>query len=189
MLKTKKMRNLLRLRDTAMMDEEVGRLTASTTRKDSPTLDGIALPIQDWVGEDLHVIQFWEETVDPIPIMEYPAAEMYDWLTMRLRERSQTEARNLPTGMPVTFTGLSVKAYRDGRSGYTLHEPLDSPAVNLTGQPVRIQIEYEYGFAKLGMGDRYTLRMLAQEFWALTRNDWSLYPGVGFGKPDQYTLD
>jgi hypothetical protein len=32
------------------------------------------------------------------------------------------------------------------------------------------------------MGDSYTLRMLAQEFWALTRNDWSIYPGIGFGR-------
>jgi hypothetical protein len=37
--------------------------------------------------------------------------------------------------------------------------------------PCRVQIGYEFGYARLGIGEAYTLRMLAQEFWALTRND------------------
>jgi hypothetical protein len=30
------------------------------------------------------------------------------------------------------------------------------------------------------MGDVYSMRMLAMEFWALTQNDWSLYPKESF---------
>jgi hypothetical protein len=171
---------LSRIRGTAQADEEVGELTAWTTRKDYPTLVGIALPIQDWVGEDYHVVQFWEETVDPIPIMEHPANDMYAWLVGRFRERAQS--LRLPSGMPETFTDLSVRAYRDGKSGYVLYEPLESLAGNLTDMPVRVQIEYHYDFAKLGMGEGYTQRMIAQEFWALTHNDWNLYPGIGFAR-------
>jgi hypothetical protein len=153
-----------------------------------PTLVGIALPIQDLVGEDSHVIRFWEETVGPIPIMENPAAEMYNWLTRRLRERSQSDEGNLSHGMPGRLIGLPVRACRDGHAGYILYEPVDRLAANLTDQPIRVQIECQYGFAKLGIGDRYTLRMLAQEFWALARNEWLPYPGVGFARLTDGTI-
>jgi hypothetical protein len=167
-----------RLRGTVQADEEVGRLTASTTRKDYNTLARIALPIQDWVGEDYHYIQFWEEATDPIPVMEHPAADMYSWLVTRFRERAQS--LRLPIDMPETFTDLSVRAYRDGKAGYILYEPLDGLAGNLTSMPVRVQIEYHYDYAKLWMGAGYTQRMLAQALWALTHNDWNLYPGISF---------
>jgi hypothetical protein len=42
-------------------------------------------------------------------------------------------------------------------------------------QPIQIQIAYDYGHARLGMGEAYSMRMLAIEFWALMQNDWSLY--------------
>jgi hypothetical protein len=64
------------LRGTSQVDEEVRHLAAWTTRKDYPTTVGIALPVQDWVGNDFHVIQFWEELTDPIPVAEHPAAEV-----------------------------------------------------------------------------------------------------------------
>jgi hypothetical protein len=177
---------LSRLRGTSQADEEVGRLTAWTTRKDYNTLVGIALPIQDWVGEDYHVIQFWEETTDSIPVMEHHADDMYAWLVTRFRERAQS--LRLPIGMPETFIGLSVQAYRDGKAGYILYGPLDSLAGDLTDMPVRVQIEYHYGSAKLGMDEDYTQRMLAQELWASIHNDLNLYPGIGFARTIEGTI-
>jgi hypothetical protein len=82
----------------------------------------------------------------------------------------------LPSGMPDTCENLSVRTYRDGKAGYILFEQLDSFTMSLTDMPCRIHMEYEYGFTRLGIGEAHTLRMLAQEFWGLTRNDWSLYP-------------
>jgi hypothetical protein len=171
---------LSRLRGTVQADEEVGSLTAWTTRKDYNTLVGIALPIQDWAREDYHVIQFWEETSDPIQIQEHPATDMYAWLVSMFYERAQ--ASKLPVGMPVTFSNLSVRA------GYILYEPLDGLAGNLIDMPVRVQIQYHYGDSKLGMGKGYTQRMLAQEFWALTHNDWNLYPDIGFSRTVDGTI-
>jgi hypothetical protein len=78
--------------------------------------------------------------------------------------------------MPTSFQNLSVITRRNGKAGYILFEPLDSVAGELTDMPVRVQIEYRNGYAKFGMGEAYSLRMLAQEFWALTHNEWSLYP-------------
>jgi hypothetical protein len=78
--------------------------------------------------------------------------------------------------MPDTFENLSVRTYRDGKAGYILFELLDSFATSLMDRPCRVQIEYEYGYTRLGIGEGYTLRVLAQEFWALTKNDWNLYP-------------
>jgi hypothetical protein len=52
---------------------------------------------------------------------------------------------------------------------------LDSLAGNMKDMPVRVQIEYHYGYAKLGMGEGYTQRMLAQEFSALAHNDWNFF--------------
>jgi hypothetical protein len=91
---------------------------------------------------------------------------MFNWLADRLRGRA--EHGILPKRMPVSLEGLSVKAYRDGKAGYILFELLDNMAMSLTDMPCRAQIEYEYGYARLGIGDRYILRMLAQEFWVLT---------------------
>jgi hypothetical protein len=100
--------------------------------------------------------------------MEHPAVDMYAWLVSRMYERDQ--APILPTGMPDTFTNLSVRTYRYGNAGYIPYEPLDSFAGNLTDMPVRVHVEYDYGYAKFGMGEGHTLRMIAQEFWKLTHN-------------------
>jgi hypothetical protein len=63
--------------------------------------------------------------------------------------------------MPDTFENLSVRIYRDGKAGYILFELLDSFATSLMDMPCRINLEYEYGYASLGFGEGYTLRMLA----------------------------
>jgi hypothetical protein len=145
-----------------------------TTRKDYNTLVDISLPIKNWVGEDYHAIQFWEETVEPIQAMDHPAADMYVWLVSRLYERAQTQF--LPIGRPNTFTNLSVQTPRTGEAGYILYEPLDGLAGKITEMQLRVQIGYDYGYTKLGMGDSYTLGMLAAEFWTLTHNAWNMSP-------------
>jgi hypothetical protein len=61
------------IRGTFKGDEEVHKLMAWTTRKDYPTLVGVSLPVKDWLSQDYHEIQFWEETTEPIQIMEHPA--------------------------------------------------------------------------------------------------------------------
>jgi hypothetical protein len=106
--------------------------------------------------------------------LEHPATEIFDWLAGRLRGRA--EHGILPIGMPESFEGLSVTTSKDGKAGHIRFALLDNTAAHLSDMPCRGQIEYEYGYTYLGIGDAYSLRMLAQEFWALTRNDWSLYP-------------
>jgi hypothetical protein len=167
---------LARLRGMAMVNEEVDKLLGWTFRKDYPTLIGIALPIKDWAGEEFHEIQFWEETSEPFQVLQNPAAEVYDWLVERMREHSQTDGGRLPQGIPPNLEYLSVNVFRTGKAGHILFEPLDSWARNLSDQPVQVQIEYRYGYTRLGMGGQYAIRMLASEFWALTHNDWRMYP-------------
>jgi hypothetical protein len=165
---------LARLRGTAKVDDEVHMLLGWTTREGYPLNVGISLPIRNWVGEGYRPIQFWEEVDESLQIAEHHAATMYGWLCERLAGRSQ--ASRLPAGMPDVFQDLSVTAYKNGRADYILYEPLDSLAGNLTDMPVRVQIEYRNGYTKIGMGDAYSLRMLAQRFWTLTHNEWNLYP-------------
>jgi hypothetical protein len=90
--------------------------------------------------------------------------------------------------MPEVLEGLSVKTYRDGKAGSVLFEPLDSLGGNMTDMPVRVRIEYDYGYTRLGMGEGYTLRMLAQEFWALTHNSWDLHAGVSVAREIDGTI-
>jgi hypothetical protein len=90
-------------------------------------------------------------------------------------ERSGKENRT-PAGMPESFEEMSVITRRDGKAGYILFILLNSFADSLRDQPVKIEVEYRGGYTRIGMGDRYRLRMLATEFWTLTRNDWEVYP-------------
>jgi hypothetical protein len=78
------------------------------------------------------------EATDPL-IFEHPEAELYDLLASRFRSRA--EHGILPAGIPDTFTGLSVRAYRNGRESLVLYELLDSFAGNMTDMAVRVQIE------------------------------------------------
>jgi hypothetical protein len=78
--------------------------------------------------------------------------------------------------MPETFQNLSVVAYRTGKAGYILFTPLDSFANSLRDQPVKVEVEYEWGYTRIGMGNRYTPMLLATELWTLTQNDWQIYP-------------
>jgi hypothetical protein len=50
----------------------------------------------------------------------------------------------------------------------------------LRDQPVKVEVEYHGGYTRIGMGDRYTLRMLATELWKLNRNDWEVSPNLAY---------
>jgi hypothetical protein len=74
---------------------------------------------------------------------EFPATTMYAWLCERLAGRSQSA--RLPAGAPETFENLSVRAYRNGKAGFILFEPLDSLAGALTEMPVKVKIKWSTG--------------------------------------------
>jgi hypothetical protein len=78
--------------------------------------------------------------------------------------------------MPESFGNLSVVTYRTREAGYILFTLLDSFADSLKNQPVKVGVTYQWGYTRIGMGDRYTLKMVAMELWALTRNDWQIFP-------------
>jgi hypothetical protein len=82
--------------------------------------------------------------------------------------------------MPPTFDGLEVQTMRTGESGCILFIPEGSMAESMRGQPHIVQIEYGSGYARIGMGDTYTISMLKNEFCALIGDDWSLYPGLAY---------
>jgi hypothetical protein len=183
---------LARLRGQASPDEEVHELLSWTCLEDYPMIIGISLPIKDWVGEEYHEIQFWEEATD-LPSMEHPAGETYTWLLERFRSRSVMGGGGIPRGMPETFEGLTVRTHRMGKAGYIIYELENSFARRLEDQPIQAQITYEDGHARLGMGGMYSMIMLATEFWALTQNDWYLSPQASFerlvdGKIEHETL-
>jgi hypothetical protein len=165
---------VLRLRGISCTDEEIHKLIAWTTRKDFTTWIGISLPIKNFVGEDYHEIQFWEDPAEPIQF-EHTAQMVYEWPIFRIRERPGSFNR-LPIGMPEAFENLSVVTYRTGNAGYILFTLFDSFADSLRNQPTKVEVCYQWGYTRIGMGDRYTLRMLAMELWTLTRNDWQVYP-------------
>jgi hypothetical protein len=82
--------------------------------------------------------------------------------------------------MPGTIHEVTVETSRDGKAGYIMLTPRNSPAVSMKKMPVQAMIEYHYGYMKVGMGEAYTIRMLSNEFWALTQNQWEIYPKIGY---------
>jgi hypothetical protein len=166
---------ILRLRGISNSDEDVHALISRTTRKDYPTWIGISLSCRDAVGEDYHKIQFWEENTDANQFSQHNTIGAYVSLLTRMKERG-----GIPTGMPTQFEGLSMITSRNGKEGRILFTLLDSFGSSLKDQPVKVEVEYQRGFTRIGMGDRYTLRMLVTELWALTQNRWGIYPGPAY---------
>jgi hypothetical protein len=41
---------------------------------------------------------------------------------------------------------------------------------------LQVEIEYEGGFMIVGLGEAYTIRVLSNEFWELTRQTWEFAP-------------
>jgi hypothetical protein len=91
----------------------------------------------------------------------------------------------LPQGMPESIDEVTAEIKRDGKAGYICFTPNDSLAVPMKKVNIQIYIEYEYGCMKVGMGEAYTIRTLAQEFWELTQRQWEFFPINGYRR----TLD
>jgi hypothetical protein len=83
---------------------------------------------------------------------------------------------------------VTVETKKDGKAGYILFTPKDSLAIPLKKNPVQAIIEYEYGYMKVGMGEAYTIRMLSNEFYALTQNTWELYPKAGYRRLTDWSI-
>jgi hypothetical protein len=165
-------------------DEEVHKLVSWTTLKDYPTHIGISLEIEDRVGDGSHEIQFWERVLDLPPIGS--AAEMYNWLVETLRSRSRSN--RLPRAMPPTFEGIEAHTERKGDGGYIRFELEESTAAYMSDQPNAVQLEYGSRYARIGMGDTYTIRMLKNEFGAVIGDDWSLYPSLSHRRRTDGTI-
>jgi hypothetical protein len=45
---------------------------------------------------------------------------------------------------------------------------------------VQVLIEYQLGYTRIGMGNTYTIKMLADEFEAVTQGLWGIYPLNGY---------
>jgi hypothetical protein len=130
-------------------------------------------------GEEAHEIQLWEEpTEDLAAEFKVQASEVYKWLITRMVSRAPTQL--LPNGMPYTVQEVTVQTWKDGKSGYILFTPNDSFSVPAGVMENQVIIEYQAGYAKLGMENAYTIKMLADEFEAITRGRWNIYPLNGF---------
>jgi hypothetical protein len=73
---------LSQLRGTFGIDQKIHKLISWTTRKDYPTVIGISLPMKNWVGNEYHEIQFWEEVSEPIQF-SHTAVATLQWLITR----------------------------------------------------------------------------------------------------------
>jgi hypothetical protein len=82
--------------------------------------------------------------------------------------------------MPLLIEGASVQTWKDGRSGYILFTPRDCLTVPVGAMEVQVIIEYDQGYTRVGMGNAYTMNMLAEEFLTLTQDQWKIYPLNGY---------
>jgi hypothetical protein len=164
--------SLAAYRGWTQKDGAVHKLISWTTRNDYPTHIGISMEIPDWVGSEIHEIQFWEEARFLPSIGS--VKELYTWFVETLANRSRTKGR--PRGMPPEFEGIEVTTERTGKNGrilFSLETSMESPIISM---PNVLQIEYGEGYARIGMGDNCTIAMLKNEFCALIGDDWGLYP-------------
>jgi hypothetical protein len=76
--------------------------------------------------------------------------------------------------------GLEVKTQRKGDGGYIQFTHEENSAQDMEDQPNRVKLEYGSGYALVGMSDRYTIRMLSQEFCMLIGEDRSIYPSIRY---------
>jgi hypothetical protein len=169
---------LLRVRGESKRDEEVHGIISWTTRKDYPLLVGVSPPIKDQVGDEFHEGQLWEATDEQWIITKDDAEYVYTWLMNRLSIRSTV--RGIPDQMPQLIDEVTVQVRKDGKAGYILFTPVYSLAVPMRKMDVQAVIEYDQGYMKVGMGEAYTVSMLAYEFWELTQRTWEIYPIEGY---------
>jgi hypothetical protein len=179
---------LMRIRGTAMRGEMVHKEISWTTRKGYKLWIGVSLQINNPVGEHYHEGRLWEECPEDPIIEANQAEEVCNWLCEKLKERSFTKDI-LPPEMPFHAEEVSVQTWRDGKSGYIMYTPLDS----LVDEPmkdmdVQVRVEYEGGYMEVGMENAYTIKMLGDEFQALTQRDWRIYPLNGYRRLTDTTV-
>jgi hypothetical protein len=147
-----------------------------TTLESFPLRVGISLPIQNPVNNESHETQLWEEisSTDEWIIESDHADFVYSWLSNRFAARSS--ARALPIGMPMSVAEVEVHTTKDGSYGYILFTPTYSFANSMKEMPRQVLMEYEEGFMKTGVEEAYTVRMIANDFWALTQQAWEFGP-------------
>jgi hypothetical protein len=169
----------LRGETEAKKKEDIHAMISWTTRKDYPLVIGIGLPAKYQVGEDFHEIQIWEETMEDLMAeFSIQASKVYKWLIPRLVSRAPTQL--LPDGVPHTVEEVTVQTWKDGKNGHILFVPNDSFSVPAGAMEVQVIIEYQLGYTRLGMGNAYTIKILAYEFEAITQGRWGIYPLNGY---------
>jgi hypothetical protein len=169
----------LRGETEAKKNEDIHAMISWTTRKAYPLMVCIGLPAKYQVGEEFHEIQFWEEaTEDLMAEFNVQASEVYKWLITRMAGR--TVMQLLPDAMPHTIEEVTVQTWKDGKNGHILFTPNDSLSVPPGVMEIQVIIEYHLGHVRLGMGNAYTIRMLADEFEAITQGCWDIYPLNGY---------
>jgi hypothetical protein len=82
--------------------------------------------------------------------------------------------------MPATCQGIEIQTQRKGHGGYIKFTHEENLAASMENQQNIVGLEYGSGYALVGMSDRYTIRLLGQEFCALIGDGWSLYPSVSY---------
>jgi hypothetical protein len=136
------------------------------------------------VRGELHEIQFWEERQD-FPIITEGAKRVYNWLIDEFENRS--EKGLLPAGMPPAFTGIEVRTKKTGKMGSILFTADTSLAKGIEEMPCIVRIEYQDGFAMVGMPERHTLRQLAHEFGKMIP-DWGICPRARYQRDASGTV-
>jgi hypothetical protein len=168
-------------------DSLIHAMISWTTLESYPLRIGISLPVPNQIlvdGEEVvHEAQLWEETEEEFMIEKNHAEFIYTWLSERLKSRSSTKI--LPERMPESVEEVAVQTIRDGNYGYIIFARSDSLAENMKRMDVQVVFEYGDGFMKVGMSESYTLRMLMDEFWYLTRESWEIFPTL----PTKRNLD
>jgi ribonuclease HI len=167
-----------RAEDTVKKNEEIHKLISWTTRKSYPLVVGIGLPVKYHVGDEFHEVQFWEEMEeDLVTEQDTQAAETYRWLLDRLASRSNVNQP--PEGVPFSVNEVSVQTWKDGRYGYIMFTPNNSLALPPSTLENQVVIEFWGGYARLGMGNAYTVKMLADELSKATQGAWGVFPLKG----------
>jgi hypothetical protein len=167
---------LLALRGESEGDQLVHQMISWTTRKDYPLMIGISLPISDMSETGAHEGQLWEQAsadAEQWLIANNHMDHVYAWLLDKLTSRSSQ--REAPVGTPAA-DGVTVRTFKDGKAGHILFTPKEMFATPVKDMDVRVLIEYEDGYMRVATMEAYTIKMISDDFMALTQNQWDLFP-------------
>jgi hypothetical protein len=126
------------------------------------------------------------ETDEPWIIAENHVEFVYTWLQNRLTIRSTQ--RMLPVGTPETIEEVTVSTRKDGKAGYILFTPKDMITNSIEESETKVLLEYDHRYMFEGIGNASAIRMLFDDFIALTQNQWELYPALGYRRPIDGTI-